>query len=226
VKDDSQEKLAEEVRQLLAGEKDPPLAGAGQLALEDQGFLKQLLDGLVSKNDVYRYNCFKVLLQLSQNQPLALVASWDYFVELLGSRNAYHRSVALQIIAHLTRVDDDGRFEEIFDAYFGLLDDQKVMIARHLAACAGRVAVSKPHLQERITERLLVIDQTHHTPGRMALIKGDAVQAFGEYFEDSAHQARILAFVTEQLESESPRTRKVAQVFLDRYGERGGIGQP
>jgi hypothetical protein len=211
--------LAADLYRLLGDKEHPSLEKAMQLALTDGKALKVLLDGVVSKDDAYRYNCFKVLFQISENQPLVLYPEWGYFVELLRSSNAYHRSTALQLVANLTGVDEENRFEDIFDQYFDLLNDEKVMTTRYLARSAGRIARAKPHLQARITEGLLGIDGTHHAPGRKDLIKADIIQSFEEFFEDAGDKERILAFVEKQLGCSSPKTRKAAKAFLNKYGK-------
>lgn len=215
----STDKLTADWHEMLADREHPSLEEAMQLALANGKALKVLLDGVVSKDDTYRYNCFKVLLQISEEHPLILYPEWDYFVGLLGSSNSYHRSIGLQIIANLTKVDDETRFDGIFDQYFGLLDDEKVVTARYLAQSAGRIVRAKPHLQARITEKLLEIDRTHHAQGRKDLIKADIIQSFEEFFEDSRDKEEILAFVEEQLGCSSPKTRKAAKAFFSKYSK-------
>jgi hypothetical protein len=217
MENNSPEKLVADLHEALADKEHPSLEEAMQWALVDGKALRVLLDGVVSKDDTYRYNCFKVLLQISDDHPLVLYPEWDYFVGLLNSGNSYHRSIGLQIIANLTRIDDENRFDGIFDQYFDLLDDEKVVTARYLAQSAGRIARAKPHLQARITERLLGIDGTHHTQERKDLISADIIQSFEEFFEDSCDKEEILAFVEKQLGCSSPKTRKAAKAFLDKH---------
>lgn len=204
---------------MLAGEKDPDLEQAVQLALADAGARREILEGIVSKEETFRYNCFKVLHRVSEDQPLVLYPRWDYFVGLLDSSNSYHRSIALRILANLTRADSEGRFERIFDRYFDLLDDESVVTARYLAQDAGRIVRAKPHLRARIVDRLLAVDKTHHPQSRKDLIKADIIQSFEEFFEDSDQKERVLAFVEGQLECSSPKTRKAAKAFLNKYGK-------
>ncbi len=190
---------------------------AMQLALADREALKLLLAGVVSTDDTYRYNCFKVLLQISESQPLVLYPEWDYFVALLGSSNAYHRSIAVQILANLASADAQHRFEAILDRYFDLLDDEKIIVTRSLVYNAGTIARAKPSLQAKIVERLLGIDETHHK--HKDLIKADAIHSFEVFFEDYPDKEQILGFVERQLECSSPKTRKAAKAFLDKYAK-------
>jgi hypothetical protein len=205
---------------LLADKEQPHLAEAAQLALADREAFDAILAGLVAQNDVYRYNCFQTLYRLGEEQPQALYPAWDYFVRLLDSDNSYHRSIGAQLLADLVRADVDNRLEGIFDRYFDLLEDDKIVTARQFAQHVGRIARARPELQSQITARLLAVDGTHHTDSRKDLLKGDVIAALDEFFDQSADQERILAFVEQQLACSSPRTRKAAQAFLKRRGRR------
>jgi hypothetical protein len=215
MEDNSPEKLAADLLEVLADKEHPSLEEAMQWALADGKALKVLLDGVVSKDDTYRYNCFKVLLQISDDHPLVLYPEWDYFIALLGSSNAYHRSIAVQILANLTQADAQRKFEAVFDRYFDLLDDEKIIVTRSLVHSAGTIARAKPSLQARIVERLLGIDETHHK--HKDLIKADAIHSFEVFFVDYPDKERILGFVEQQLECNSPKTRKTAKAFLDKH---------
>jgi hypothetical protein len=199
-------------------EKSVDVESVAKEALEDEKVLAALLEGIVSKKDTRRYNSFKVLLLISEEHPEVLSLKWDFFVDLLRSDNTYHKSSAINIIANLATADREGRFDSIFDRYFDLLDDRSVITARYVARNAGKIAKSKPQLQERITDRLLDTDKTRHHQERKDLIKADVIQSFEAFFEESRDQERIVAFVEEQVECSSPKTRKEAKSFLKRWG--------
>ena len=208
--------MAASVRELLTSKQEPDLERAGRLALSDDQARQEILVGLVSKDDAYRYNCFRVIYQLSLEQPEVLYPEWDRFVALLGSDNSFHRSIGARLLANLTQVDAEGRFEGIFDRCFALLDDDKIITARQFAQHTARIARAKPHLQAEIIDRLLAVDGTHHQQGRKDLLKGDVVDALEELFDEAPAPQRILDFAQQQLASSSPRTRKAAQAFLKR----------
>jgi hypothetical protein len=77
------------LRRLLGDKEHPKLEEVMRLALTEGDALRALLDGLVSKEDAYRYNCFKVLLQISEDRPHVLYPEWDRFIGLMGSGNAF-----------------------------------------------------------------------------------------------------------------------------------------
>jgi hypothetical protein len=197
---------------------DGPEANLGPLieAVLQVGQLPvELIEGVTSKDEDLRYNCYQVLVAVCQDRPEVVYPYWDSFVELLDSSNAYHRSVAVRLIAYTTPADDGGRFEALFDRYFEFLDDDKVLVTRYLVQDAGVIAKAKPDLQERIVAKLLTIDDTHHK--HKDLIKGDVIQAFEAFYDGYPDQEQLLAFVRDQLSSGSPKTRKAAKAFLEQH---------
>lgn len=210
------------VHELLATKEDPDLKAAQELALSDTQAWQEILAGLTVKDDVYRYNCFQVMYRISQEEPGALYGEWERLVAMLDSSNSYHRSIGAQLLANLAPVDGEGRLEAIFDRYFDLLDDEKIITARQFAQHVGRIARARPHLQARITGRLLAVDATHHEPGRKELLKADVIAALDEYLTAGSDRERIMAFVQGQLSSSSASTRKAAQAFLKKHTQGRG----
>jgi len=184
-------------------------------ALKEEKPLPELLEALKSKDDTERYGSFEVLLRLSEQQPELLYPNWDFLAEMLDSDNAYWKLIAVRLLANLTRADGEKRFENIFDKYYNLLNDS-VIIAGHITANSGRIARAKPELQAEITNRLLNIDRTSQK--HKDLIKAGAIDSFGEYFAESNDKEKIMEFVKQQLNGESPKTRKEAKEFLSKWG--------
>jgi hypothetical protein len=185
-------------------------------ALKDDKLLAELLDNLWSKNETIRYNSHKVLCLISQEHPRILYPQWDYFAQFLKSDNTYHKLSAIHILANLIKADTRGKFEKMFDRFYGLLDDKSFITAAYLAGASGKIARAKPQLQAKITNRLLSIDKTHHQQERKDLVKASIIEAFEEYFEQTRDKKKILEFVEKQLNCESPKTRKIAKEFMKR----------
>jgi hypothetical protein len=175
--------------------------------------LSKALEGILSKKDEIRSNSFKVLIHLSEEQPKVLYPKWDYLANLLDSDNHYQRYISINILANLAAVDTKNKFDKIFDKYFSNIDGDRTMVAGQAALNSGKIAKTKPNLQTKITNRLLNIEKTHKGK-QIELIKAYTIEAFNEYFEESSDKNKILDFVKTQLESESPKTRKLAKEFL------------
>jgi hypothetical protein len=180
-------------------------------ALEEE--LSRALDGIMSKKDEIRFDSFRILKRISEEQPNALYPKWDYLADLLDSDNHSQRYISINLLANLAKVDAQNRFEKIFDKYFANIEGERTMVAGQATLNSGKIAKAKPKLQTKITNSLLNIDKAHKGK-QIELIKAYAIEAFNEYFEESSDKNKILDFVKAQLESNSPKTRKVAKEFL------------
>lgn len=188
-------------------------------AINDPEQLSLLLEGILSKEDEIRYPSFKILLIISKDHPEILYPKWDFFVDLISSDNSYKKLISLRLLANIIKADRENKFEEIFDKYFSILDEDKAMTAGHLAGNSGKIAKAKPKLQSKITEKLINIDNSHRGK-QNELIKAYAIEAFDEYYDEAKDKNKIIKFVKKQLESESPKTRKKAKEFLDKWEEK------
>lgn len=197
-------------------QKNDDIQAVVRQALKNGKVLAELLANLKSKQETIRWNSFQALLHLSEQHPEALYPRWDDLVDLIDGDNAYWKFSAVHLIANLVRVDTQNKFEKIFDKYYGLLNDS-VIVAGHVTANSGKIAKAKPHLQAKITDALLNIDKTQQK--HKDLIKSGAIQACDAYFEDTQDKERILEFVRNQRDCESPKTRKIAKQFLKKWDQ-------
>ncbi|MFX1312007.1 MAG: hypothetical protein ACFFHD_05295 [Promethearchaeota archaeon] len=185
--------------------------------LKDHQFLSEVLKRVKAKEDTIRYPNAIALEFLSEKYSEIVYPEWDFLLDLLRSKNSYHKSIAISTIANLITADDKKKFNMIFNEFFNLLNDKSVMVARKVAIYSGRIAKAKPLLRPKITKILLQIDQTHHNPNRKDLIKGDIIESFSEYFIDIKEKEKILNFAKAQLKSTSPSTVKKANDFLEKW---------
>ncbi len=204
-------------------DKTANIALIAEMACKDTAVLSDIVGGLKLKvntkspEETVRYNCYKVLMQLAETKGNIVYPYWQTLAAMLSSDNSYHKMAAVQLIAALANSDVDDRFEGIADRFFGLLDDQSVIVAIYVASTAGKIVNAKPNLAYEVTDKLLGIRKTHHTPSRKALVAAGAIEAFGQYVDKLPEREPILEFVREQQQSQSPKTRKLAKEFLKRW---------
>lgn len=176
------------------------------------------LDGLLSKNETYRYNCFKVLNLVSEKKPELLYPHWNFFVNHLNSVNNYHKMSAVIIIANITAVDKKQRFENIFDDFFGNLKSKKTIVTIYIVKSSSKIINYKPNLEKKITDLLINIENIH-TGKQIELVKSAVIESFSEIFNKSSKKDEIFSFVRNQFDSTSPKTKKAAKEFLNKWGE-------
>jgi hypothetical protein len=196
--------------------KDTVIAAVAEKALVDNSLFQEIVDGLQDRDETFRYNCSKVLTDICREHAELLYPHWDYLVGLLDSPNSYHIMSSLYFLACLAGVDKDNRSDGILDKYFSKLNDKGSILAIYTAQYAGKIAAAKPHLRKKITDTLLDIDNIY--PGKQPeLVKGAVITAFNEYFGDAEDKEVILNFVRNQSNSDSPKTKKAAKAFLDKW---------
>ncbi|MFO7655799.1 MAG: hypothetical protein R6W78_01925 [Bacteroidales bacterium] len=212
---DLQDPLYENIHKILSHKNPDNLDMVYDLAISDRNTLEDLLEGITSVDETLRYNCFKVLLAISEKVPLKLYTEWNTFFEMLQSHNAYHQMIGVKILANLTLVDNKDKFEDIAEEFFALLNGKSLVTARYVASGAGVIAQAKPHLREFITKKLLTIDKTAHK--NKDLIVFDAIESFESFFGESENREHIISFVKKYLKSPSPKTAKKAGEFMKKH---------
>jgi hypothetical protein len=195
-------------------EKNMDFEALAREALDNEDLFSELKKGVLSKDNI-RQNSFKALQFMAEEYPEFLYPEWDFFQEMLYSPNNFHKYIAIYILASLTSVDKNNRFEEIFDDYYGILAGDKAMNASHVALNSSVIAHNKPKLRSRIVDTLLRIDEIHQGKQK-ELIKAYAIEALGKIYPESEDKELIENFIKSQVDSKSPKTRTMAQCFLDR----------
>ena len=173
-------------------------------ALDNEDLFSELKKGVLSKDNNIRQNSFKALQFMAEEYPEFLYPEWDFFQEMLYSPNNFHKYIAIYILASLTSVDKNNRFEEIFDDYYGILAGDKAMNASHVALNSSVIAHNKPKLRSRIVDTLLRIDEIHQGKQK-ELIKAYAIEALGKIYPESEDKELIENFIKSQVDSKVPR---------------------
>ena len=185
--------------------------------VNDKKLLDDLLEYTSSDKAVIKYKSLKVLTLLSEQQSELLYPEWDFFVKLLDNENTFLRTIGATIIANLTRIDTENKFESIFNKYYNLLEDKSMINAANIAGRSGIIAKSKPHLQSKITNKLLDIDKTQHSSECKNIIKGKAILSFNEYIGEFKDKEKIIQFIKKELKNTRPATKKKAEKLLKKW---------
>jgi hypothetical protein len=200
----------------LRKKEDNAVTLAGEVA-GDTSLLAVILDGISSREANVKYRCIKVLTIISENTPEALYPQFSLFDRLLDSDNNILKWNAIDIIANLTAVDSDHKFEAIYDRYYGLMNEGSMITAAHVVESSGKIVKAKPALRKRITEELLKTESIPlPTEECRNIVKGKAIETFGRYFSRAENEEKIVAFVRNQATNSRNATRKKAELFLKR----------
>ncbi len=188
----------------------------------DSTLLPIVLKGISSSKAAIRYGCSKVVMDLSDEHPEKLYPHMDFFIDLLDSKYRILTWNALAIIANLTRVDKDRKFDVIFDKYYSFINDEYMVTVANLVGHSGKIALAKPHLIEKIANELLKVQNISTTPHLTEeckrVIAEKTIKSFSLFFDKIKQKERVTCFVKRHLNSSRKTLRREAENFLDQWG--------
>jgi len=189
---------------------------------QDFDLLPQLLKGVSSPKASARYGCAKVLMDLSAVHPEKLYRYMDSFIGLLDSKYRILTWNAIAIIANLTKVDKDKRFDAAFDKYYSFLNDEYMVTVANVVGHSGKIALAKPYLIGKIANELLKVDNISVTPHLTEeckrVIAEKAIKSFDLFFDRVKQKKRVISFVEKQASSPRKTLRVTAENFLKKWG--------
>jgi len=190
---------------------------AGQ-SIKKPELLEEFFNGVFSKSPEVKFGSAKALRIISEKSPQLLYPRIDFFINLLDNENTILKWTALDIIANLTTTDTDNKFNRIFDKFYNYLNEGSLITAGHVVDGSGTIALSKPELVNRITEKLLKVEEVPlPTSECRNILIGKTISAFGMYFNKIENKDEIIAFVKRHLNNSRNATRKKAEKFLAKF---------
>jgi len=192
-----------------------------QMVEQDFNLLPEVLDGVSSSKAAIRYGCAKVLMDLSEKHPEKLYPHMDFFTALLDSNYRILTWNAMAIIANLARVDEDKKFDAIFDKYFGFLNDAYMVTVANVVGNSAKIALAKPYLIPKITNELLKVENIATTPHLTEeckrVIAEHAIKSFALFFDEIEQKDKVISFVESHVDSPRKTLGKAAEEFLLKF---------
>ena len=193
-----------------------------QMVKHDFSLLPEVLNGVSSSKAAIRYGCAKVLMDLSEEHPEQLYPHMNSFINLLDSKYRILIWNAMAIIANLAKVDEDKKFDAIFDKYYSFLNDAYMVTVANVVGNSAKIALAKPHLTQKITKELLKVENISTTPHLTEeckrVIAEHAIKSFALFFNDIERKEKVIFFVANYTNSQRKTLRKAAEDFLTKFG--------
>lgn len=192
-----------------------------QIVEQNFDLLPQIVKGVSSSKASIRYGCAKVLMDLSEAYPEKLIRYMDSFINLLDSKHRILTWNAMAIIANLTRVDKDKKFDAAFEKYYGFINNEYMVTVANVVGYSGKIALAKPCLVDRITNELLKVDDVSVTPHLTEeckrVIAQKAINTFDLFFDKVKNKTRVISFVEKHVSSQRKSLRTTAENFLKKW---------
>jgi hypothetical protein len=128
----------------------------------------------------------------------------------------------MAVIANLTEVDIENKFDTIFDKYYSFLNDEYMVTVANIVGNSAKIAKAKPHLSQKITNELLKVENIstspHLTKECKNVIVEKAILSFDMYFDQIQNKDDVTSFVRRQLNNTRKTARTKAEDFLKKWG--------
>ena len=183
--------------------------------------LPDIIDGVSSEKAAIRYGCGKVLMELSEKYPEKLYPHMDFFITLLDSNYRILTWQAMFIIANLTKVDTEKKFDAIFEKYFSFIHDEYMVTVSNVVGHAGKIALAKPYLIPKITRELLKVETLKTTPHLTdeckKVIAEQAIQSLDMFFPQIEQKDDVLSFVQQYVSASRKTLQRKSEEFLNKW---------
>lgn len=189
---------------------------------QNHALIPEVLDGISSSKPAIRYSCAKVLMDLSEEEPETLYPHMDFFITMLDSKYRILTWNAIITIANLTKVDNEKKFDLIFDKYYSYLDDEYMVTVANVVGSSGKIALAKPYLTQKITDKLLHVENISITPHLSEeckrVLAQHAIKTFDMFFPQIEQKNKVISFVKKHLNSSRETLRTESEDFLKKWG--------
>ncbi len=188
---------------------------------QNRDLIPEILNGVTSSKPAIRYGCGKILMDVSQDQPEFLYPSMDFFITLLDSKYRILTWNAIVIIANLTKVDTEKKFDKIFEKYYRLLENEYMVTVANVVGNSWKIANAKPYLTKKITDKLLTVEHLSTTPHLSEeckrVIIEHAIKTFDVFFPQIEQKEKVLLFVKKYRKSSRKTLRSASEEFLTKW---------
>jgi len=190
---------------------------------QNYNLIPDLVSGISSSKPTIRYGCGKILMDLSEENPQQLYPYMDFFITLLDSNYRILTWNAIIIIANLTKVDTENRFDEIFEKYYRLLNNDYMVTVANVVGSSGKIALARPHLTNQIVEKLLTVEKISTTPHLSSeckrVIVEHAIRTFDLFFPQIEQKEKVFSFVKKHLKSSRKTLRMESENFFNKWDQ-------
>lgn len=186
--------------------------------IQQPELLPEIFDGLNQAKANIKYGCLKILRLISEHKPSLLYPRFDFFVELMDSDITFFKWGAILIVANLTSIDVDHKFEKIFDKYFAPITDHVMITAANIIGASAKIALAIPELSDRIAKEILKVEQAFYQTDECRNVAiGHAIKSFYQFFNLIKDKKPVIDFINRQLDNCRTGTKKAAEKFVRKY---------
>jgi len=192
-----------------------------ELILNDKPARDFIIYQLVNNKDIsVYYNCYMIAAPASEKHPELFYEYINDISRLFGSNISYHKNIAMEITANLAAVDSGNHIDKMLNSFFTQMKHKSLVTKRYCVKSLGKIALAKEKSRQEIIKFLFSINGVNSNTKnsrQAALLTSDIIEVFAELYPYAKNKKHLLEFAESELRSISPRTRKTAKEFINKY---------
>lgn len=191
--------------------------------IEDKTILDSLFDIVATETSSIKYVCAKIMRMVSEKEPELIYPYFEILAKWIHHKNSFIKWDGIITLSNISAVDDENKFEDIYQDYFALIQDPQMVTASNVVGNAWKIVLAKPELENDITKKLLKVPDTVYlhkgspSPECNYIVCGQVLECFDHYFNSSENQSEMINFAKEQLNSKRKSVVKTAEKFLKQH---------
>jgi len=199
------------------------LEGMVEVLKEEPRRIEELIEKINRDKSSGKFFLEKSVRLLSEREPNLVYPYFSEIAELIQSPNNFIKWGAIITISNLIAVDEENRFEALFEEYFSLLNSDSMITAGNVAGNAWKFAMQNPKWESEITERLLKVKENTYlykgepSPECKNIMLGHVLGCFDRYYEISTLQEKMIAFAESEVNNSRKSVARKAQAFLKNH---------
>ena len=202
------------------GQKEDLSGKVAEEVINNPKLLPIILEGVSSKTSRIKFRSAKILKIISEENPELLYPQFDFFIGLLDTKNKIIVWNAMDIIANLSSIDSENRFNNIFEKYYNFIDDESMVSAAHVVDNSWKIAKSKPEYKSEITNSLLGLENYSGDSECKNILLGKAILSFDKYYQEIESKKEVIELVKKQLDNPRNATKIKAEKFLKKHHDK------
>ena len=201
-------------------EGKPEIDELADLVYHDAQWIPVLFQIMEEDKGTTRYICDKVIRKISEMDPIQIYPYFDKVAELTENSNSFIKWGAIITLSNLVAVDDEHKFERVYEQYFGLIQSDSMITAANVAGNAWKIVKKYPQYEKNITQRLLkgteniYLNKGKPSPECQRIMCGHVLDSFGKYYELSSERDKMIVFAKNMTSCSRKAVATKARAFL------------
>jgi len=177
------------------------------------------LKDLCSDKPKVKYGCAKKAVEISADDPEALLGEFDTFAALIKGENNILKWNAVKVIGNLSAADDN-RVDGMLDEMLAMLTTKSMITAANTISALTEIVINKPYLEDRIIKGMLGVENAvYYNKGEVSpectdVAIGHVVKSLKRLGKDISSRKDVQQFLKRQAANQRPAVSRLAKKLV------------